>query len=59
MKIEIYSTEPKELIYEETNNKLGSINEIKNTLMDCLIKLNKNNFKDCIVRIDCSNKESE
>ena len=53
MKIEIYSTEPKELIYEETNNKLGSINEIKDTLMNILTKLEKNNFKDMIVRIDC------
>lgn len=53
MKLEIYSTEPKELIYEEENHKLGSINEIKNTLMEILTKLEKNNFNNCIIRIDC------
>ena len=54
MKIEIYSTEPKEIVYECTiNTRNNSIEVISTILSNIQQQLNLNSFNGYIVWIDC------
>lgn len=54
MKIEIYTCEPKELVYESTINTKNNSIEVISTILDNIKEqLNLNSFNGYIVRIDC------